>query len=161
MIKSIADINKIRESKQADLMIRVNPDASPTKEGGKMHIMVCGGTGCTSSNSMKIIERVSAIFRAFSDVDRKPCLEFVKDIISALDIACSTHAYVDLVLAFRIYGKLCVKAYYAVYLGQRDLQLFSDISLYFKRQVAVYFLRFVEYRDECALSIFVLCNDFV
>ena len=31
MIKSIADINKIRESKQADLMIRVNPDASPTK----------------------------------------------------------------------------------------------------------------------------------
>ena len=26
MIKSIADINKIRESKQADLMIRVNPD---------------------------------------------------------------------------------------------------------------------------------------
>ena len=55
MIKSIADINKIRERKQADLMIRVNPDASPTKEGGKMHIMVCGGTGCTSSNSMKII----------------------------------------------------------------------------------------------------------
>ena len=63
--------------------------------------------------------------------------------------------------AFRIDGKLCVEAYYAVYLCERDLELFSDISLYFKRQVAVYFLRFVEYRDECALSIFVLCNDFV
>lgn len=63
MIKSIADINKIRESKQADLMIRVNPDASPTKEGGKMHIMVCGGTGCTSSNSMKIIEGLESLIK--------------------------------------------------------------------------------------------------
>ena len=56
MIKSISDIDKIRKEKQADLMIRVNPDAEPTATGGKMHIMVCGGTGCTSSNSMKIIE---------------------------------------------------------------------------------------------------------
>lgn len=63
MIKSIADINKIRASKQADLMIRVNPDASPTKEGGKMHIMVCGGTGCTSSNSMKIIEGLESLIK--------------------------------------------------------------------------------------------------
>lgn len=63
MIKSIADINKIRERKQADLMIRVNPDASPTKEGGKMHIMVCGGTGCTSSNSMKIIEGLESLIK--------------------------------------------------------------------------------------------------
>ena len=63
MIKSIADINKIRERKQADLMIRVNPDASPTKEGGKMHIMVCGGTGCTSSNSMKIIEVLESLIK--------------------------------------------------------------------------------------------------
>lgn len=63
MIKSIADINKIRESKQADLMIRVNPDASPTKEGGKMHIMVCGGTGCTSLNSMKIIEGLESLIK--------------------------------------------------------------------------------------------------
>lgn len=63
MIKSIADINKIRKRKQADLMIRVNPDASPTKEGGKMHIMVCGGTGCTSSNSMKIIEGLESLIK--------------------------------------------------------------------------------------------------
>ncbi len=63
MIKSIADINRIRESKQADLMIRVNPDASPTKEGGKMHIMVCGGTGCTSSGSMKIIEGLEILIK--------------------------------------------------------------------------------------------------
>ena len=63
MIKSIADINKIRERKQADLMIRVNPDASPTKEGGKMHIMVCGGTGCTSANSMKIIEGLESLIK--------------------------------------------------------------------------------------------------
>ena len=30
MIKSISDIDKIRKEKQADLMIRVNPDAEPT-----------------------------------------------------------------------------------------------------------------------------------
>ena len=56
MIKSIADIDKIRKTKRADMMIRVDKDAEPTKAGGRMHIMVCGGTGCTSSSSMKIIE---------------------------------------------------------------------------------------------------------
>ena len=55
MIKSIADIDKIRRSKHADISIRLDKDARPTETGGRMHIMVCGGTGCTSSNSMKII----------------------------------------------------------------------------------------------------------
>ena len=63
MIKSISDIDKIRKEKQADLMIRVNPDAEPTATGGKMHIMVCGGTGCTSSNSMKIIDGLESLIK--------------------------------------------------------------------------------------------------
>ncbi len=63
MIKSIADIDKIRQTKVADMQIRVNKDAQPTKEGGRMHIMVCGGTGCTSSNSMKIIENLEELIR--------------------------------------------------------------------------------------------------
>lgn len=63
MIKSIADIDNIRKAKQADLMIRVDPNAQPTPEGGRMHIMVCGGTGCTSSNSMKIIDGLEELIR--------------------------------------------------------------------------------------------------
>ena len=61
MIKSREDINRIRESKKADLEIRVNKEATPTHTGGRMHILVCGGTGCTSSSSMKIIEKLKAL----------------------------------------------------------------------------------------------------
>lgn len=63
MLKTIADIDKIRKDKQADMMIRIDPAAEPTKEGGRMHVMVCGGTGCTSSNSIKIIEGLEKIIR--------------------------------------------------------------------------------------------------
>lgn len=63
MIKSIADIDKIRQQKLADLRIRMDQNAEPTKEGGRMHIMVCGGTGCTSSGSMKIIENLEELIR--------------------------------------------------------------------------------------------------
>ena len=61
MIKSREDINRIRESKKADLEIRINKEVAPTQTGGRMHILVCGGTGCTSSSSMKIIEKLKAL----------------------------------------------------------------------------------------------------
>ena len=61
MIKSREDINRIRESKKADLEIRIDKEAAPTQTGGRMHILVCGGTGCTSSSSMKIIEKLEAL----------------------------------------------------------------------------------------------------
>lgn len=63
MIKSIAEIHEIREHKQADLRIRTNPSATPTREGGRMHILVCGGTGCTSSSSLKITEELETLIR--------------------------------------------------------------------------------------------------
>ena len=63
MIKSISDIDKIRRSKHADISIRLDKDARPTETGGRMHIMVCGGTGCTSSNSMKIIAGLEELIR--------------------------------------------------------------------------------------------------
>ena len=69
MIKSREDINGIRESKKADLEIRINKDAAPTQTGGRMHILVCGGTGCTSSASMKIIERLEALIAQNSMAD--------------------------------------------------------------------------------------------
>ncbi|MEG0157397.1 MAG: NAD(P)H-dependent oxidoreductase subunit E, partial [Anaerovoracaceae bacterium] len=55
MIKTISEMNDLRQTMQANLMIRQNPDAVPTMEGGRMHLLVCGGTGCTSSKSMEII----------------------------------------------------------------------------------------------------------
>lgn len=60
MIKSVADIDAIRKAKHEELMIRLDKDAKGTPEGGRMHIMVCAGTGCTSSSSMKIIEGLEA-----------------------------------------------------------------------------------------------------
>ena len=68
MIKSIADIDKIRRAKHADISIRLDRDAQPTETGGRMHIMVCGGTGCTSSNSMKIISGLEDLNRMQDDV---------------------------------------------------------------------------------------------
>ncbi len=63
MIKTAADIDQIRKEKYEDLKIRIDRDAVPTAKGGRMHVMVCGGTGCTSSNSMKIIEGLESLIK--------------------------------------------------------------------------------------------------
>ncbi len=41
MYKTIAEIDAIRAKTREDLMIRLDPKAQPTAEGGRMHIMVC------------------------------------------------------------------------------------------------------------------------
>ena len=69
MIKRREDINRIRESKKADLEIRIDKEAAPTQTGGRMHILVCGGTGCTSSSSMKIIEKMETLIAENSMAD--------------------------------------------------------------------------------------------
>lgn len=51
-MKSLEEIRKIREEKRKELDLRVNM-AADTRE---KHILVCHGTGCTSSKSPKIIE---------------------------------------------------------------------------------------------------------
>lgn len=56
-MKSLEEINKIRQVKREELDLRVNVDAI-TKE---KHILVCCGTGCTSAKSMKIIENFKAL----------------------------------------------------------------------------------------------------
>lgn len=63
MSKTISEIHEIRVKRQRDLLIRTDPSAVPTKEGGRMHILVCGGTGCTSSNSLKIMEELEMLIR--------------------------------------------------------------------------------------------------
>ena len=56
-MKSLEEINQIREEKRKELDLRVNLKAN-TKE---KHILVCRGTGCTSSKSPKIIENFRRI----------------------------------------------------------------------------------------------------
>lgn len=51
-MKSIEEIEKIRNEKRAELDLRINTEADTREK----HILVCRGTGCTSSKSPKIIE---------------------------------------------------------------------------------------------------------
>jgi len=56
-MKSLEEINKIREEKRKELDLRVNLAANTREK----HILVCRGTGCTSSKSPKIIENFRRI----------------------------------------------------------------------------------------------------
>ena len=56
-MKTIDEIREIRESKRRELDLRVNT-AADTRE---KHILVCHGTGCTSSKSPKILENFRRI----------------------------------------------------------------------------------------------------
>lgn len=51
------DIDKIRDEKKQELELRVNTNSSSQEK----HILVCHGTGCTSSKSPKIIENFRKI----------------------------------------------------------------------------------------------------
>ncbi len=52
MMKTLDEIKEIRESKRRELDLRVNTSADTREK----HILVCHGTGCTSSKSPKILE---------------------------------------------------------------------------------------------------------
>ncbi len=56
-MKTLEQIQKIREEKRKELDLRVNLDANTREK----HILVCHGTGCTSSKSPKIIENFRKI----------------------------------------------------------------------------------------------------
>jgi len=56
-LKTLVEINKIREEKRKELDLRVNLNANTREK----HILVCRGTGCTSSKSPKIIENFRKI----------------------------------------------------------------------------------------------------
>jgi (2Fe-2S) ferredoxin len=56
-MKTIEEIEKIRSEKRAELELRVNTSADTREK----HILVCRGTGCTSSKSPKIIENFRRI----------------------------------------------------------------------------------------------------
>ena len=59
MKKTIEEIDKIRKEKRKELDLRVN-ESCKTKE---RHILICQGTGCTSSKSPKIAERFEKLIK--------------------------------------------------------------------------------------------------
>ena len=58
-MKSLEEIHKIRKEKRKELDLRVNLKANTREK----HILVCHGTGCTSSKSPKIIETFRKILK--------------------------------------------------------------------------------------------------
>jgi len=58
-MKSLEEIKNIREEKRKELDLRVNLNAGTQEK----HILVCRGTGCTSSKSPKIIENFRNILK--------------------------------------------------------------------------------------------------
>lgn len=56
-MKSLEEIRKIREEKRKELDLRVNLKANTVEK----HILVCRGTGCTSSKSEDIIHNLRKI----------------------------------------------------------------------------------------------------
>lgn len=58
-MKTIEEINQIRKEKRAELDLRVNTK-SDTRE---KHILVCHGTGCTSSKSPEILKRFREVLK--------------------------------------------------------------------------------------------------
>ena len=58
-MKTLEEIQKIREEKRKELDLRVNTQADTREK----HILVCHGTGCTSSKSPKILENFNKIIK--------------------------------------------------------------------------------------------------
>ena len=58
-MKSLEEIHKIREEKRKELDLRVNTKADTREK----HILVCHGTGCTSSKSPEILENFRKILK--------------------------------------------------------------------------------------------------
>lgn len=61
---NIAELNEIRERKSKDIAMRFDKDFEKTLLSGRIQILICGGTGCTSSSSLKIIERFESLIES-------------------------------------------------------------------------------------------------
>lgn len=58
-MKTLEEIHKIREEKKKELQLRVNTKADTREK----HILICHGTGCTSSKSPEILENFRRILK--------------------------------------------------------------------------------------------------
>ena len=75
-MKSLEELKEIREKMQGQVAMRTEGGKDfPILDGYKKHVLVCGGTGCTSSSSMKIIEALEKEIKA---VDKEDEIKVVK-----------------------------------------------------------------------------------
>ncbi len=56
MIKTLQDLTAVKESLNEELSLRLGENPENTKY--ERHVLICGGTGCTSSGSVKIAEKL-------------------------------------------------------------------------------------------------------
>ena len=80
-MKTLEEICNIREEKRQELDLRVNTSADTREK----HILVCHGTGCTSSKSPKIIENFRKILEE-KNIDnvrviQTGCLDYVLKVL--------------------------------------------------------------------------------
>ncbi|MBP3707838.1 MAG: NADH-quinone oxidoreductase subunit NuoF [Clostridia bacterium] len=59
MAKTIAELEEIRKRKRAELDLRVNTKADTREK----HILICHGTGCTSSKSPEILKKFNEVLK--------------------------------------------------------------------------------------------------
>ncbi|MCI8548785.1 MAG: (2Fe-2S) ferredoxin domain-containing protein, partial [Bacilli bacterium] len=58
-MKTLQEIEKIRQEKKKELELRINKSSNTCEK----HILVCNGTGCTSSKSPQILEKFNEIIK--------------------------------------------------------------------------------------------------
>ncbi|MBO5374140.1 MAG: NAD(P)H-dependent oxidoreductase subunit E, partial [Clostridia bacterium] len=63
MIKNLAELTKIRDAYQGKIEFR-HGGAKGTDGKIEKHVLICGGTGCTSSKSVQIKEKMEAAIKA-------------------------------------------------------------------------------------------------
>ena len=66
-MKTLEELKVVREAMQGEVALRTHDAASSKYE---KHVLVCGGTGCTSSGSAKIIEKLTEEFAAKGLTDK-------------------------------------------------------------------------------------------
>ena len=58
-MKTLQELQEIKEAKQGQVNIRFNPDEAEAAK--KTYILVCGGTGCTSNHSGELVEKLNKL----------------------------------------------------------------------------------------------------
>ena len=72
-MKTLQELQQIKEAKQGQVNIRFNPDEAEAAK--KTYILVCGGTGCTSNHSGELIERLNTLI---ADAGKQDEIEIIQ-----------------------------------------------------------------------------------
>lgn len=97
---SMDDLQKICDQTYNDMLMRFDKNAPRTEDSGRIQIMVCGGTGCTSSKSLQIIDRLEEL------ISEKKLEEDIKIIKTGCFGLCAEGPIVVVYPDHTIYGKV-------------------------------------------------------